>query len=192
MFRKWQLFSRHYNKDKTKLISVPIGITHITIPDTVKEIGRFAFAFCYNLKEVVFPESVTTVDPEAFYRLSGLKDIVIYGNQMPQGLKIDSAATVTVHCSDVQNIEGAEVINEFDAEATFNGQQLSLKRRDKMPLYVLVYNIKDELIDALIGHDGEITRTLKSGAYKIKVFCLSDDLTPLSGVQTLTLSDLEF
>lgn len=181
-----------YNKDKTKLISVPIGIAHITLPDTVKEIGRFAFAFCYNLKEVVLPETVTTVDSEAFYKLSGLKDIVICGNQMPQGLKIDSAATVTVHCSDVQNIEGAEVINEFDAEATFNGEQLSLKRRDKMPIYVLVYNIKDELIDALIGHDGEITRTMKSGAYKIKVFCLSDDLTPLSGVQTLTLSDLEF
>ena len=39
-----------YNKDKTKLISVPIGTRSITIPDTVKEIGRFAFAYCYNLK----------------------------------------------------------------------------------------------------------------------------------------------
>lgn len=178
-----------YNKDKTKLISVPIGTRSITIPDTVKEIGRFAFAYCYNLKEITLPKSVEAVDAESFYKISGLESIVIPG-KIPQGMKIDSGETVKIYSSDIKSVEGAEVTSKAYTEAKYDGEKLSLKRTDNAPLYVLVYNTKNELTDVIIGRSGEISQNTKSDAYKIKVFCLNDSITPLDDAQTIMLSDI--
>lgn len=42
----------------------------------------------------------------------------------------------------------------------------------------------------IIGRSGEISQNTKSDAYKIKVFCLSDSITPLDDVKTIVLSDI--
>lgn len=178
-----------YNKDKTKLISVPIGIKSIKIPDTVKEIGRFAFAYCYNLKEIILPESVEKADAESFYKISGLESMVVRG-KIPQNMKIDSGKVVKIYSSDTKSVEGAEVINRGYTEAKFDGERLSLKRQDNAPLYVLAYNASNELSEVIIGRGGEISQNIKNDVYKIKVFCLNDNITPLDDVQTITLSDI--
>lgn len=52
-----------------------IGIERIVIPDTVTEIGGYAFADCENLKEVIIPESVTEIGYNAFYACTSIEDI---------------------------------------------------------------------------------------------------------------------
>lgn len=42
------------------------GLEHIDIPNTVKEIGMHAFAFCF-LKEITLPEGVEKIETEAFW-----------------------------------------------------------------------------------------------------------------------------
>ena len=45
------------------------------IPDGYTEIGKSAFAYCTNLREVIVPPSVNCVQDEAFYYCSNLLDI---------------------------------------------------------------------------------------------------------------------
>lgn len=47
----------------------------IAIPDGVKEIGPYAFFFCYNLTSVTFPDSVTKIGEWAFVFRDTLKSI---------------------------------------------------------------------------------------------------------------------
>lgn len=51
--------------------------TKIIIPDTVKEIGAYAFSNCSTLIEVEIPESVTQIGMGAFYSCCGLKNVYI-------------------------------------------------------------------------------------------------------------------
>ena len=48
-----------------------------TVPDTVTEIGRYAFRGSYRLEEVTLPESVTRIDEFAFYSCGSLERISI-------------------------------------------------------------------------------------------------------------------
>lgn len=54
-----------YNKDLTRLISVPRKKQTIEFPDTLKTIGQFAFART-NMPLVVIPETVTTMESYVF------------------------------------------------------------------------------------------------------------------------------
>ncbi|MDR0876455.1 MAG: leucine-rich repeat domain-containing protein [Treponema sp.] len=42
------------------------GLTSITIPSSVTNIGGWAFNMCYNLASISIPSSVTSVGPGAF------------------------------------------------------------------------------------------------------------------------------
>ncbi|MDE6335721.1 MAG: leucine-rich repeat domain-containing protein, partial [Muribaculaceae bacterium] len=53
------------------------GFTEITIPTSVKEINRGIFAACSGLTKINIPNSVTKIGDYTFYECSGLTEITI-------------------------------------------------------------------------------------------------------------------
>ena len=53
------------------------SLTSIDIPESVKEIGGWAFSGCTNLKSVEIPNSVTSIGEEAFYNCTKLASVTI-------------------------------------------------------------------------------------------------------------------
>ena len=67
-----------FNKDKRTLIQYPGGKQGAyIIPDSVTNIGDYAFRECSGLTSIVIPNSVTSIGDSAFSRCSGLTSIVI-------------------------------------------------------------------------------------------------------------------
>ena len=66
-----------YNKDKTKILDCPKGKSLITIPDSVTEIGDYAFSGCSGLTSITIPDSVTEIEAFAFSGCTGLTSITI-------------------------------------------------------------------------------------------------------------------
>ena len=68
-----------FNKDKTQLIQYPTGNTRTSyvIPDSVSNIGEYAFAYCYSIKNVTVPDSVTYFGKSAFSQCRELESITL-------------------------------------------------------------------------------------------------------------------
>lgn len=52
-------------------------LTKVTIPNSVRRIGRSAFYECTGLTSITIPNSVTSIDSNAFYGCTGLTSITI-------------------------------------------------------------------------------------------------------------------
>ena len=72
-----------FDKNKSKLIQYPVGNQRIeyAIPNSVKTIGDWAFAYCRSLTSVTIPDSVTTIGDWAFYFVDSLKDVYYSGSE---------------------------------------------------------------------------------------------------------------
>ncbi len=67
-----------FNKDKTELNQYPAGRSETyTIPDSVTEIGRYAFSGCTSLSSINIPDSVTSIGLGAFAECTSLSSINI-------------------------------------------------------------------------------------------------------------------
>ncbi|MEE5991914.1 MAG: leucine-rich repeat protein [Oscillospiraceae bacterium] len=66
-----------YNKNITKLLRCPVGKTSVTIPDSVTTIEEDAFYYCTSLTSVTIPDSVTTIEEGAFYYCTSLTSVTI-------------------------------------------------------------------------------------------------------------------
>lgn len=70
-----------YNSDKTVLISDGSGQVSIKILEGVKRICASAFENNLNIKELILPESIETIDFETFRRCSGLKKVTVLADR---------------------------------------------------------------------------------------------------------------
>jgi len=73
-----------FNKDKTIFLQYPMGKqnTTFTIPENVTSIGYAAFRSCVNLKSIIIPNGVTSIEPFVFDGCTGLTNIVLPENVM--------------------------------------------------------------------------------------------------------------
>ena len=67
----------YYEGDRLTLIEDVKGVSKIIIPDSVTEIGDYAFADCYSLKSITVPDSVTEIGKEAFLNCESLESIIV-------------------------------------------------------------------------------------------------------------------
>ena len=75
------------------------GLTSVTIPDSVTRIGSSAFSGCSGLRSVTIPDSVTSIGSAAFRRCGGLTSVTISD-------RVTSIKNQTFEdCSDLTSIE---------------------------------------------------------------------------------------
>ena len=101
-----------YNKDVTNVIFCPEAKNgEISIPNTVTEIGSYAFSGCSNLMSIEIPSTVAEIGSSAFSGCSNLESVTI-----PDGVtKIDGA--VFSRCTNLVSVELPETITEISMEA---------------------------------------------------------------------------
>lgn len=97
-----------YDKSQTRLVIVPPGISgEHTIPNTVTELGDFAFYSCYKLTKINLPGKLKTLPKGVFAGCSGLKTI-----QLPDGLEtIEDRAFIG--CTSLESITIPEGLTNF-------------------------------------------------------------------------------
>ncbi|MBQ7065260.1 MAG: leucine-rich repeat domain-containing protein [Lachnospiraceae bacterium] len=66
-----------YNKEKTKLVLCPYTGTDYVVADSVKTIGKYAFAYNSVMENITFPEGLETIENEAFFSCTAIETIVL-------------------------------------------------------------------------------------------------------------------
>ena len=68
-----------YSKDKTKIVRCPGKKKSLTLPNTVRTIGEFAFTQT-EIESMILPDSVTSIERWAFDQCSALKSVTLSNN----------------------------------------------------------------------------------------------------------------
>lgn len=78
----------HYNRTEYAVVYISdaafrdcSGMTSISIPNSIHEIGKSAFWNCSGLTSLTIPNSVSEIEQDAFYNCSGLTELTI-GNSV--------------------------------------------------------------------------------------------------------------
>lgn len=82
------------------------ALEEVIMPDSVEKVGQNAFAWCKNLKRVVFGKNISAICDESFKDCEALEEIVI-----PDGRAIYIEAAAFSHCQNLKRIitpEGTE------------------------------------------------------------------------------------
>ena len=78
------------------------GLTNVTIPNSVTEIGLYAFVGCEGLTSITIPDSVTVIGHEAFRRCTGLTRINVDNNNQNytsnDGVLYNKDMTTLIRC----------------------------------------------------------------------------------------------
>ena len=85
----------------------------VTLPDTLAEIGRFAFADCDELRELKLPGGLKVIEECAFSECASLERV-----ELPDGLlRIENQAFR--YCTSLESVSIPPTVTEIDYEAFF-------------------------------------------------------------------------
>ena len=82
-------------------------VTELEIPQTVTEIGDYAFYNCAGLTKAVIPNSVTSLGNSAFYNCSGLTDLTV-------GNSLNEISDQFNGCTSLKSLTLADGVNPID------------------------------------------------------------------------------
>lgn len=85
-----------------------LGCSSTTIPNSISEIGEFAFFGAANLHYINIPEGITTIKDCAFYRCSALKRV-----SLPSTLEYFDGHTHFGHCVSLDSVTIPQYIKEL-------------------------------------------------------------------------------
>jgi hypothetical protein len=122
-----------YNKQKTKVIKVLLKDETIELPNTVREIGSYAFSYNDTLKTIVFPISLSTINNCSFYYCNAVETI-----HVSKGLK-DIKPGAFYKCNNLQTFT-VETRNQY-----YKAEDGILYSKDKTKLVMLPPAYKSEV-----------------------------------------------
>ena len=98
-----------------------LNLTSVNIPKLVTAIGSGAFQGCRSLPEIVIPESVKTIGADAFNGCERLTELII-----PENVTVISARTAA-NCSDLVDIRIPDGVTKIDKTAFTGSPNVQIK-----------------------------------------------------------------
>ena len=116
----------------------------ISLPNTLKNIGKCAFSDCSSLETIDIPNSVSCIEARAFEGCSRLENITI-----PDGVSAINFETF-FGCENLQNITLPNMLNIFDYEAIVDCDYINFNEYDNAFYlgntnnpYLVLFKVKD-------------------------------------------------
>lgn len=94
-------------KDKCQNLFGAINLQKVSIPKSVKNIGKSAFAFCDKLNTIELPNTIESIKSKAFFGCTNLKEIIIPENvkELESLIFANSGITkITLRCLELPKI----------------------------------------------------------------------------------------
>lgn len=106
-----------YSKDMTRLVKCPPKnkVSELTVPDTVTEVGVYAFGYCSKLKAVTFSPNQTSIPLYCFSGCENLKTITL-----PKGIKYITKYAFS-SCTSLDTVYVLDELCDVDYSYAFNG-----------------------------------------------------------------------
>ena len=115
--------------NNNQLIKVPVrkiadyafdetDIEQVYFPESITEIGEYAFAKCKSLKEIILPCNLTVLEKGAFSECSNLQNI-----QIPSSLAVIEESAFS-RCSSLEHLEIPNNVREISGLAFYNCYRL--------------------------------------------------------------------
>lgn len=151
----------------TRVISPDKLIGSLVLPDSVTEIGDYAFSGCTALASIVIPDSVTVIGEAAFFGCTGLTTIAVPGSVTDIGNGAFAACV---------NLMQLTVDN---ANAAYCSEDNIIYTKDKKSLVAVAAGLKDSIV--IPNTVSEIRRHAFSGCSGLTSIVIPDSVTTISG-----------
>ncbi len=159
-----------YNKDMTKLISVPISVKSIDIPSTVTEIGDYALSYCNEIKQIFIPASIKSIGYRAFWHLSNIEQITFMGS-IPDNFEAISCKKHQVR--EFKNNQNIRI------KYTIDNEYINIQSSGGGQIYWAFYNENGTVIEASRGYTRQIKIPPLAAKYELYSFGYSNSIAPV-------------